>query len=110
VKEGLEFFVPSRAEVEAVEVGSLAIDCFGNWKPVVEILHRGPDIVGKLFVHYTVPFGDNGSTITHSIKEGELVRTVPLSCKYTANELRDIEEALKINSPAARHIEKSFQS
>ena len=85
-----EIYIPTRAEIEALEVGDLAPDCFGHWKLVTRIFGRGDDINGKAYVCYYTEYGVRGS-ISNSLKEGQINRTVPLCGRYTSHELDQME-------------------
>lgn len=65
---------PTRAEIDALQVGQLAPDCFGRLAEVKSIYARSDDINGKRFVCYYTVFGSGGSTCSMSQKEGEVSR------------------------------------
>jgi hypothetical protein len=88
-----QIFVPTRAEIEALKEGDPAPDCFGNWRPVTKIYARGDDVKGKAYVCYYTEFGP-GASISNSLKEAELHRTVALTGKCTSRELDAIEKSL----------------
>lgn len=44
--------IPTRRQVEGLQVGDLALDCAGNKAEVVEILGRGKDAKGRAYVKY----------------------------------------------------------
>jgi len=90
---GVEYFIPTRADVEALSVGDLALDAFGKRAEVVKIVARKPDVKGKLFVIFETTFGPH-STITADMKEDELVRTVALTKHHTSAQLAQIEKML----------------
>lgn len=83
-------YIPTRNEIEALKIGDLAPDCFGNWKPVTRIFAKGTDQDGKSYVCYYTKFGSN-SAISNSLKEGRINRTVLLTAKFTSFELDEIE-------------------
>ncbi len=85
-----QIYIPTRADVEAVTEGELAPDCFGNWMPVTKIFARGTDQKGRLYVCYYTQFGPN-SSISNSLTEGHINRTVPLTAKFTGHEVDEIE-------------------
>jgi hypothetical protein len=95
-----KFFIPTKHEIINLEVGSLAPDFNGKMKEVTEIVARGKDVNGKLFVNYYTKFGNLGS-VSNSMKEGELDRNLPLCNEYTSSELDDIEAKMnaKFNLP-----------
>jgi hypothetical protein len=63
---------PSQKDVHGLQIGDLVFNCFGQLKPVVEILHRGTDIHGKSFVTFNQRLGEN-STMSGSIKTDEAI-------------------------------------
>jgi hypothetical protein len=87
------YLVPSRKLISSLRVGDLALKCYGRYAKVVEITCCKEDIKGKLFVCYYTENGE-GSSISMSMKEDELVRTVRLSCLHTSAELDAIEKQL----------------
>ena len=89
-----DFYIPNRQTILNLKVGDKAIDCFGNMSEVVEIFGRGVDVNVKWYVCYTTRLGEN-STVSGSMKEGELVRTVELSKYYTSHELDMIEREME---------------
>jgi len=82
--------VPTRKEIEAIEVGTMALDCFGKLAKVVAVSAKREDIHGKLFCCYNTDFGP-GSSISMSQKEDKLTRTVAASNRYKSAELDVIE-------------------
>jgi hypothetical protein len=89
----IEIYIPTRSEIEALKEGDLAPDCFGQWRRVTRIYARGDDVNGKAYVCFYTEFGQNAS-ITNSLKEGEINRTVGLTAKYTSHELDLMEKRL----------------
>jgi hypothetical protein len=85
------FLIPTREQVEALQVGDLALDCFGKFNPVTDIYGRGTDIHGKRYVCFYTRLDDHAG-ISGSYKEGELVRTVPLCSKFTSTQLDQLEQ------------------
>jgi len=89
------YLLPTRAQIASLKVGDQALNCFGRMSEVVEIAARKDDIHGYLFVcYYTRDAGQSGST-SMSMKEGELVRTVALSCLHKSAELDAIERDMR---------------
>jgi len=84
--DGLLFTKPTRKAVENLKVGDLAPDCFGRMNKVTSITYHGDDIHGKAYVGYYVEFGDNAQ-ISGSLKEDEILATVPLTAKYIRRDL-----------------------
>lgn len=87
-----EYFIPTRNFVEDLKVGDLAPSTFG-WKAIKEIAYRGDDVNGKAYVGYYVSTGP-GSSISHSLKEGELDRSMAITSRHTSEELNTIERDL----------------
>lgn len=90
---GPALIVPTREEIDNLQVGDLAIDCFGKMSRVVRIAFRGTDLNGRAYVGYNTDLGP-GSTISQSIKEGELVRTLATSRDHTSTALDAIERRI----------------
>jgi hypothetical protein len=84
-----EFFMSTRDEVMNLRPGDLAPDWAGCTRPVVEIYARQDDINGRAFACYYIADTNGGSS--NSIKEGELLRTVALSARYSGDELGQID-------------------
>ena len=87
--------LPTRTEVQKLRPGDLALDCFGRWVKVVSIHAQRDDVKGRAFACFYLAFGRNGSTISGSIKEGELVRTVALSRLHGSADLDAIERKMR---------------
>jgi hypothetical protein len=83
-------YLPTRADIESVTVGSFAPNAWGQLREVVEISAKREDIMGRLFVCYYTEFGP-GSRISDSLKQDELHRDVATSRAHTSRELDDIE-------------------
>ncbi|MGO9373009.1 MAG: hypothetical protein ACLQBD_13020, partial [Syntrophobacteraceae bacterium] len=77
-------------DIEGLKEGELAPDCFGNWMPVTKIFAKGTDPAGRSYVCYYTQLGQH-SSISNSLKEGRITRTVPLTAKFTSHELDTIE-------------------
>ena len=88
-----EIYIPTRSEIEALKEGDLAPDCFGNWRRVTRIFARGDDVNGKAYICYYTEFGP-GASISNSLCEGKINRTVALTAKYSSHELDELEESL----------------
>jgi hypothetical protein len=87
----IEIYIPTRSEIETIKESDQAPDCFGHWRRVNRIYARGNDLNGKAYVCYYTEFG-LGASISNSLKEGEINRTVALTAKYSSAELDDLEE------------------
>ena len=86
-----EIYIPTRMEIEAFKENDLAPDCFGNWRRIVKIYAKGHDVNGKAYVCYYTEFGPT-SSISNSLKEGEIHRSTALTGKFTSHELDILEE------------------
>ncbi len=86
-----EVFIPTRAEIEALKEGDKAPDCFGHLNKITRIYSWGDDLNGRAYVCYYTEFGP-GASISNSLKETEINRTVALTGKYTSRELDELEE------------------
>ena len=96
---GSLLFMPDRDYIQALEVGDLAPNAFGELARVASITFRGVDVKGKLFVGYYVEFG-NGGTMSHSLKEDRVDRTARLSNVHNSAEIDRLEaEALEAEEP-----------
>ena len=88
-----EVFAPTRAEVQGLEVGDLALACWGTWQTVTRIYAAGftPDgLAYALFYTRT----DTGSEISCDYTEGRICRTVPLCNRHTSADLDRMERLL----------------
>lgn len=91
---GLQLLLPSRACVLSLEPGDITLDPYGNLRAVTSVHAQSTgDIHGKAFVCFYVAHGDR-STISHSLKEDQLTRTMQLSKHFTSAELDAIEREL----------------
>jgi hypothetical protein len=89
----MQCFVPTKEDIAILGVGAIAVDCFGKIKLIREIFCRGNDTTGRAYICYYTQFSEN-SKISMSIKENELVRTMPLCNKFKSFELNAIEAYL----------------
>jgi len=94
-----QIYIPTRAEIQSMEVGDLAPDCFGHWRRVTKVYAKGHDVNGKAYVCYYTEFGP-GASISNSLKEGEINRTVALTGKFTSHELDILEKSLSAGTVA----------
>jgi hypothetical protein len=86
--------IPTRAEVENLEAGDLALDCFGKYRRVTRVHGRGNDVKGRAYVCFYTEFTPGRSEMSGSYKEGELVRTVRLTRDHTSAELDRLEREM----------------
>ena len=88
-------FIPTREFIQNIKVGEVAPDFAGDLQEVVRIICRREDIEGKLFILYETVLGPT-STVSCSLKEGRLHRTVMLTTKYTSVQLDRMERELRM--------------
>jgi hypothetical protein len=100
---GVSCYIPTLEEVQQIQVGDVALDCFGSLKPVVEIYGRGQDGKDRTYVLFKTQFSDAGSTITGDMTEGVLARTVHLTKYFNSHELDLIEKYLFRRRPHEPH-------
>ena len=60
----------TREEVDSIKIGSILVGPFRKPSQVLSIFAKENDIHGKLFVCGYQKHGDNGGSISFSIKEG----------------------------------------
>ncbi len=84
--DGLLITKPTRQDVDSLKVGDIAPNCFGDNGIVREITYRGVDIHGKLYVGYYVTWHDETSRISSSLKEDEVLSTLPLTNRFNRRE------------------------
>lgn len=96
-------FIPTRNDIESMQVGDKAMDCFGKSNEVVKVEHKGTDINGKLFVCYATWFS-HATSISMSMKEDELVRHVGTSAKFTSHQLDLIEAEMLSRGERVRQL------
>ncbi len=94
-----KFYIPTEYEIRGMKIGSLAPDCMGKMKPIVEITAKEQDVNDKWFIYYYVPFGTDGSKISHSLTEDKLDRSLPLCKLFDSHELDIIEREMLGKSP-----------
>lgn len=82
VIDGLLVVKPTRQDIESLQVGDYAPNCFGKFGIVNKIAYRGIDVNGKAYVGYYVQWHGDGSSISETLKENRILMTVPLSNKY----------------------------
>lgn len=89
------YFVPSRDDVANIRVGALALNCFGRLARVTTITALRNDIGGRLFCCYYTETGTGNGACSMSMKEGELVRSVHVSCRHTSAQIDAIERDMR---------------
>ncbi len=86
VIDGLLVVKPTRQDVENLQVGDYAPNCFGKFGKVNQIAYRGTDVNNKAYVGYYVQWHGEDSSISETLKEDRILMTVPLSNKYGRSE------------------------
>ena len=87
VIDGILVVKPTRENIENLKIGDYAPHCFGAWGKVNSITFRGNDIHGKAYVGYYVQWHGEDSSISQSIKEDEIVATIPVTRKWNQAQL-----------------------
>lgn len=85
--------VPTRSFIAGLKVGDLAPDFSGRMAEVVRIAARKEDISGKLFVLYETRLGPT-STVTNSLKEDKIQRSLALTSRLNSAELDALEREI----------------
>lgn len=92
------FLLPTLADVHNLQVGDLAPASLGadenGLARVVRIRYRGIDIEGKAYVGYCTAHGNDGASVSNSIKEDRLDRSLFTSRHFNSAELDQIEREL----------------
>lgn len=88
----MNFYIPTKQQIQSYQVGDLAPNCFGEGR-ITEIYAKQQNVQGKWFICYYTQLRE-GSTISHSLTEDKLDRTLALSKNYTSHQLDDIERQL----------------
>ncbi len=98
--EGINIWIPTRHEINAIRIGDRALDCFGHERKVVAITALADDIHGKRYICYYTEFGAgrDGSRISNSAKESQLSRTLATSNRFTSTELDMLEVSLTMSA------------
>ena len=103
-------YIPTRATIEHIEPGTLMLNCFGKLARVKEVTARGEDVNGLAYVCTRLESGTGHGTISESYKEGELLRTTDLCCKFNSHELDQIERDMKAKGLSVVITKKGEQS
>jgi len=84
---------PTRSFVETLCEGCRIVDVFGKTAVVTEISYKGDDVNGR---RYVGGYCFNGTTkVSFSLKEDDVLRTVPLCSEFKSREIDSIEEDLR---------------
>ena len=97
-------YIPTLRDILTLEVGDMAIDCFGKKSQVSQITVKSTDVNGKAFVLYYTNSLTGNDQISMSMKEDELVRHVGTSAKFTSYQLDDIEEDMLSKGERVREL------
>lgn len=82
-----------------LQEGDMAPDFAGRMRRVSHISYKNEDVNGRLFVGYATEFGDR-STVSNSVKEGEVLRTVPLTNLFKSYEVQQLDRFLNATAEA----------
>ncbi len=93
-------YFPTREDIDALEVGDMAPNAFGELAEVVDVSARRDDIHGARFVCYSTRFGPT-SSMTMSLKQDAVARTVALCNVLNSAEIDALEQRLR----AARYVD-----
>jgi hypothetical protein len=100
----LSAYFPTRDDVTSLKVGDMAPNCFGRMAQVSEITCQRDDVNGKAFVCFYAIYGSNG-TMSGSLKEDEILRTVNLSNHFRSAEIDAAEKlALSVVRPGESEL------
>ena len=97
-------YIPTLHDIESLQVGNMAMDCFGRQSEVSQITIKSTDVNGKAFVLYYTNSRTGNGQISMSMKEDELVRHVGTSAKFTSYELDDIEKDMLSKGERVREL------
>ena len=87
--------IPSAADVDAVQVGSMAPDCFGRMALVTRVIYRKTGVhVGYICAMSPSDTVENQCGCSNSIRAGELVRTVQLTQAMNSADCDRLEEVM----------------
>ena len=84
-------FCPTREDVETLQVGDLAPDCFGGMSEVTEICYRVVNPQGRLVVGYYAKTKE-GMTHSMSLEESRIVRSLQVCKAFTSAEIDQLEK------------------
>jgi hypothetical protein len=88
------FYIPTAQEIQSFQIGDLAPNSLSKeWQPITEIFARDKNVNGQWYICYYTRLREN-STISHSLVEDKLDRTIWTSRDYTSHELDKIEKQL----------------
>ena len=98
--------MPEVKDVEAVQSGGQAPDCFGKLALVTKVSGRG-NALGRHWVHYVCALGAddtvaNGCGCSNGMSSGCLMRSVHLTGLLNSAECDALEEAMRADLAAVR--------
>jgi hypothetical protein len=96
--------IPSISDIEHLNVGDLALDCFGKMSKVTYISARRIATANTPFVMFYTETGTGNGSVSGVYRAGELVRTVPLSFKLTSNQTKSLEDDMNKKGDRTREI------
>ena len=77
---------PTRRDCEDLQVGDLALNCFGQWRRVTSIYAKGNNVRdGGAYVCFYTEYGP-GSSMSGSYAQDEYVATVPATSRWHRTE------------------------
>ena len=94
VRRGVELVMFDRAEIERMQVGDMAPNPFGKMAKITKIHGRGEDMYGLPYICFYTEYGENAA-ISHSLKAGELVRSLNVTDMFKSAELDMIEKEMQ---------------
>ena len=86
-------YMPERADVEALQAGSTAIDAYGQLSTVARVTARLTLGDGRLVVTFETSLAGTGATLAGAYVEGELVLTMPVRENFSPLGLIALGEA-----------------
>ena len=98
----LTIYVPSKSYIENFEIGTKAPYCFGGLRDVVEVFAINQDVNGKIFACYYIKHSEN-SRISGSVKEGEIVRDLKLTCALKSAEIDEIQRMVDMGEKVVEY-------
>ena len=97
-------YIPTLHDIESLQTGDMAMDCFGKKATVTQITHRGITLSGKAFILYFTATATGNGQISMSMKEDELVRHVGTSKYFNSWQLDDIEKDMLAKGERVREL------
>lgn len=82
--------VPTREEIDAIQAGMEATDCFGHQRLVTRVFARGVTAHGRAYCCYYTRHTET-SEMSMSIREGEIVRTLHLTRLLSSHQIDQLQ-------------------